>query len=526
MKKSLLLIILLYFSSTYAQPPGQWVWVHGDNTYNSGNYGVIGVTSPTNKPPGLYEATEWKDLNGNFWVFGGGGYANYSYGVLWKYEPAINQWTWMKGDTNIHAVGSYGTQGVPAPTNTPPARVFGGVSWTDLQGNLWLYGGYRVTSGGGFSDLWKYDISTNEWTWMQGTTAYNVAPVYGTQGVPSPTNTPGARREIATGWVDSAGDLWLFGGQNGLGTAARNDLWRYNIASNMWTWMKGSQVAMDPGHYGTLGVEDTANVPPGRWSYSHWKDLNGNFWLFGGAAGAARSDMWRYNPLTNNWTWMYGDSTASDSGNVMGVCITTMENRPAARTENRSCATDDYGNFWMYGGSSRADLWKYCPASNQWTLHNGNMSPIPPNWGFINVPSPGNQPGGRQGGFLWYREGQLYLFGGQVVLTGAGNDMWKYTINNECGSFCQSISVNVPTHEKIKPGIKVYPNPTDNSFTVESAEPLKNIALYTTEGKLLKSIVDNQSSIINIDMSEFSSGIYFLHCETERGKEIVKVVKY
>src|SRR5215212_7780866 len=90
MKKIFLLLLLV--KSVCAQPPGQWMWIHGPNTPNSAPvWGTQGVPSPANVPPAEYEAAEWTDPSGNFWLFGG-----FSYAGLWKYQPAINQWTWMK----------------------------------------------------------------------------------------------------------------------------------------------------------------------------------------------------------------------------------------------------------------------------------------------------------------------------------------------------------------------------------------------------------------------------------------------
>ena len=52
---------------------------------------------------------------------------------------------------------------------------------------------------------------------------------YGTQGTTSASNVPGARA-FAISWIDSRGNLWLFGG-NGLDSAGTqgdlNDLWRF-----------------------------------------------------------------------------------------------------------------------------------------------------------------------------------------------------------------------------------------------------------------------------------------------------------
>ena len=80
-----------------AQPPGEWMWIHGNSTTNSpGNFGVQGVPSPSNMPPALYEPCEWTDLSGNYWLFGGANFASFggTYAALWKYNPVTGEpWT-------------------------------------------------------------------------------------------------------------------------------------------------------------------------------------------------------------------------------------------------------------------------------------------------------------------------------------------------------------------------------------------------------------------------------------------------
>jgi hypothetical protein len=61
---------------------------------------------------------------------------------LWKYDG--NYWTWMSGIDDINQDGHYGELGIPNESNVPTSR-YGGVAWTDLSGNLWLFGG--VTTG-------------------------------------------------------------------------------------------------------------------------------------------------------------------------------------------------------------------------------------------------------------------------------------------------------------------------------------------------------------------------------------------
>jgi uncharacterized repeat protein (TIGR01451 family) len=73
-----------------------------------------------------------------------------------------------------------------------------------------------------------------------------------------------------------------------------------------------------------------------------------------------------------------------------------------------------------------------------------------------------------------------------------------------------------------------YPNPTSGDITIESAPDnlLQRVDVYSHDGRLIKSLVIGHSSLVNVDMTELSAGVYFLDCKTESGSEKVKVVKY
>lgn len=414
----------------------QWTWMHGDNTANSpGVYGTQGVPAAANKPPGRYEAAQWKDLQGNFWLYGGGS-AMTRYCDLWKYDPLTTMWTWMHGSTGTNQPAVLGTQGVAAPGNTPGGMGFGASTWTDLNGNLWLFGG--EDGGNAYDNLWKYDPLTNMWTWMKGTGTPSPAAVHGTQGVAAITNTPGARCETACTWTDNAGNLWLFGGSSSGVGSTWNDLWKYDPLTNMWTWMKGSNTQGQPGVYGTMNIAAPANTPGARWCYTSWKDNAGNLWLFGGIDAMNNifmgfyNDLWKYNITTNQWTWMNGSNTPNASGVYGSQCVPAAANVPGGRGETRSCWSDSCGNFWLLGGRDMSfnmynDLWRYNVSSGLWTWVSGNNTANPVGvYGTITVPAPGNRPGGRMGAVSWVNSSGLWLFGGYDAAGGELNDLWLY----------------------------------------------------------------------------------------------------
>jgi N-acetylneuraminic acid mutarotase len=207
--------------------------------------------------------------------------------------------------------------GIAAPGNHPGARTETS-SWTDASGNLWLFGGEgndvdgtRCTQGYGalaclLNDLWKYDPTTDMWTWMGGSIVIAQSGGYGTQGTPSAGNFPGARWGTVR-WTDSSGKFWLFGGEGfdsmgtGGGNANLNDLWKYDPATNTWTWIGGSNLAGQVGAYGTKGTTAPGNIPGARELAVGWIDRSDNLWLFGGfapwtAVSGKFNDLWKYQP--------------------------------------------------------------------------------------------------------------------------------------------------------------------------------------------------------------------------------------
>ena len=129
------------------------------------------------------------------------------------YDPISNGWTWIKGPGLLLQSGVYGTLGVPAANNNPGARSWGSISWTDTNGNFWLFGGQGYDGSGGYgnlNDLWKYDPSSNQWTWVSGSNINGQTDIYGSLQQFAAANVPGSRREGTSGWIDNNNNLWLF----------------------------------------------------------------------------------------------------------------------------------------------------------------------------------------------------------------------------------------------------------------------------------------------------------------------------
>lgn len=365
--------------------------------------------------------------------------------------------TWVSGSKTTDATGNYGTQGVAAASNVPGSRD-GGATWTDANGNLWLFGGFagyanaiNTATGNFMNDLWEYSPSSGEWTWVGGSSTACSNGVHGTEGVAAAANVPGARSATVP-WTDSSGNVWLFGGGGCDSTGTfifYNDLWRFSPSSGEWAWIGGSTANFATGVYGTKDVPAPTNIPGGRAAFARWTDASGNLWLFGGdaydnstSAAAEQNDLWKYSPTSGEWAWMGGSSTYDASGVYGTQGSPAPANVPGARFGALNW-TDANGNFWLFGGigwdstGSRGmlnDLWEYSPSSGEWTWVSGsNTVNATGVYGTLGVAAAGNVPSARDLGAAWTdSDGNLWLFGGEGYLVSTQfyhrlNDLWKYS---------------------------------------------------------------------------------------------------
>jgi N-acetylneuraminic acid mutarotase len=318
-----------------------------------GVYGIKGSPSASNIPGGRRHAISWADSSGKLWLFGGEGYdstGNWDYlNDLWRFDPTTLEWTWISGSELLNQPGEYGTKGAAAASNVPGAR-YQSVSWIDRDGRLWLFGGYGFATSGSYgwlNDLWRYDPTTAEWTWVSGSNTVGQAGVYGTKGLAAPTNIPGARKQ-AVSWIDSSGGFWLYGG-NGFGLLG--DLWKFDPGSHYWIWESGTSTAYPLAVYGTRGIAASANTPGSRADSISWIDASGRLWLFGGDILSATliNDLWMYDRTSQKWTWVSGSNTASQSGTYGTKGIASSSNIPGARFGAVSWI-DSQGRLWLFGG--------------------------------------------------------------------------------------------------------------------------------------------------------------------------------
>ena len=524
-------------------PAGEWAWISGSQSSLSGSpgvYGSLGMPAGTANFPGSREsAVGWRDKSGNFWLFGGYGYANSSTSFgwlndLWEFNPSNNEWVWMGGSNTV--TGYYGADPATYVPVAGGAYVPGGregaSSWTDKNGNLWLFGGLgegaavTACTGSGFdylNDLWEFnptagEPSTDQWAWVGGECTPNAPGKYPATYGFAPGIAPGAR-DYASTWTDSNGNFWLFGGEGYDGTTPNphfgelNDLWEFDPLTTQWAWWGGSSTIPTysgaPGGYGTQGVFAGANVPGGRYGATSWVDSSGNLWLFGGAGFDAvgnsgnLNDLWEFNPAagepsTDQWAWMGGSSAVSSAGGWPGLYgmlgTPTAENLPGGRYEPVSWS-DKNGNFWLFGGDGFSatagsggllnDLWAFDPKTSEWVWMDG--SSMANQFGVYSPqysPASDSVPGGRDEATSWTDiDGNLWLFGGDGTDGTINNDLWVYQPPSISfvGSSVPTPVFNVPSGTYATTQIVSISDATPNAtiyYTTDGSTPTTSSNVY------------------------------------------------
>ncbi|MBB6369601.1 kelch repeat-containing protein [Chryseobacterium shigense] len=435
-----------------------WIKISNGTPTGEANFGTKGVENITNAPPALINTTTWTDSSGNLYFFGGKTSNGDEYNTVWKYNISTNMWSWTGGADQPNTNGVYNSIGQENTLNTPSAR-FGSCSFKDLQGNIFIYGGYHssVPQSYNYNDIWKFNPVNGLWTWMKGsqTSTENIA---GGIGVENANNMPGTinynyNNPKPNNWTDKNGNFWI---------QINYYMWKYTPSTNSWTLMKknGNPPVSQPPVYGAMNVEDVQNFPGFRNSSACWTGNDGNLYLYNGNTNDSSTyavDLWKYNTVTNNWVQVKGPGITS-GGNSYDFTsyeklagLVESENTPGGTAKYGAQWKDTDGNLWIYGicgkygneinstGYSSVDLWKFNSSQKKWQWINGNENSFFKsytgdllNYGTINVENKRNAPGRRIDAMSWIdTNGNLWMFGGQVPQVNSYyQDLWMFNVTS------------------------------------------------------------------------------------------------
>lgn len=284
----------------YDTATGKWEWLHGTGQRTAvfgavnPHYGTKGVAAPGNHPGSRSNPVTWV-LNGMLYLYSGSPVdaVHSSTDDMWVFDPAINMWTWISGNTPYPTYPVFGKQGVPGANNTP-AGLTGAYGWV-RNSKLYLYGGYGLNRSyenerGKNNNVWEYNPSNNLWTWLNGDTAYHSYDYE----MPDPIiGMPRAGKRAA--WYTSD-KLYVMRDKG-------DEMWAFDHNSNNWTKLKGDTVLQTP-VWGQKGLCNMANTPGNEDPKTYW-EYNGKLYQI---SGSNQDILWQFDPLNNCWTWIGGDT--------------------------------------------------------------------------------------------------------------------------------------------------------------------------------------------------------------------------
>ena len=101
----------------------------------------------------------------------------------------------------------------------------------------------------------------------------------------------------------------------------------------------------------------------------------------------------------------------------------------------------------------------------------------------------------------------------------------NYLLQAESNSICDSLNYTISIENKSS-SFEIYPNPTTGKIKINNLSNYSSvkISIYNILGTLSKKIIANENSI-ELDVSNFSSGIYFMVITTPKGQYIFNFSK-
>lgn len=145
--------------------------------------------------------------------------------------------------------------------------------------------------------------------------------------------------------------------------------------------------------------------------------------------------------------------------------------------------------------------------------------------------SPANLTASGAGSFVW-KSASLYLQANPISVS--PNTTTSYTVSGTDANECKNSSIVVVAVDpctgiqsvgSANGALAVYPNPNTGKFTVNTGNTLaKTIEVIDVTGRVVSTLnTDADSAQLNI--SELSSGVYYVKVKTGNTAEIVKIVK-
>jgi uncharacterized protein (TIGR03437 family) len=264
----------------YSVPDSKWTAVQASGSLPPGRFGHTLVFDPIRR---------------RLLTFGGQNGASF-FNDTWAFDLQLQQWQLIDN-------------------GSVPAKRYGHSAIYDPVRDRMIVS-HGFTDAGRFDDTWAFDLSRNAWA--------DISP---------PSNRP-LRRCLHHAVYDPVRDQMLLyaGCSSGFGPCPQDDLWSFDLRTNLWTQI------------------NSPTKPPARERYGVAYDLSrSRMVVFGGdGASGLLNDTWEYDPAVQNWT------------------LATIDgDPPAPRNRHETTYAPDLKAIFFFGGNtaggSTNELWMLAP---------------------------------------------------------------------------------------------------------------------------------------------------------------------
>ena len=508
----------------------QWAWQGGHGMFPV--YGTKGIEDSANTPGARYEGNAaWIDDANNLWLFGGWDQINRAYNDLWKYNITSGMWAWMSGgNVSNDSVGSYGPVGASSVNYFPSSRA-SNFHWQDSSKNFWLVGGENYYLSYYYNDVWKFNLTSLEWTLVKGSMQSNADNVSSGNCAANMNNQENGRYENRATWKLCDNLVLNYGGVQR--NHPNNDLWAFLPQQNEWVEInEGPPI----GNYGIKGISSPSNYPPARNGSCSFVDKDNNIWLFGGmdSLGREYNDLWKYVLDTA----CLGNSYCPKACNLSSPTITATTTIICPTDSAQICAPPNYTSYTWNNNNGTGKCIQAKSARNYYVTvtDNSGCTAESNHISITAFQSPAvsiSQSGDtlrvyNQTNVQWYLNDNPIPNATQniYVAQAFGNYKVSVTDSNGCTSF--SLPTRITGIEDISnyQNISIYPNPLSaGNFQLAVSNNLigAQVEILDNNGKLVyKTEIKNEHTEI---AAQLSGGVYLLRITTGACVVVRKLVK-
>ncbi|OAB28832.1 Por secretion system C-terminal sorting domain-containing protein [Flavobacterium fryxellicola] len=101
--------------------------------------------------------------------------------------------------------------------------------------------------------------------------------------------------------------------------------------------------------------------------------------------------------------------------------------------------------------------------------------------------------------------------------------MISTTVDNNLASSWVATSSDALSNQSFlaSSAFTIYPNPVSNRVTIQAGKPMTGVKIYSILGALLQEIKTNSQNL-NLDLSAYSQGVYFITAYNEESFTVKK----